>query len=196
MSEESPKDDKNSNDGINLDDYVPKSKVEELVKERIAKAKKASAEKYGDYDNLKAKAAKLDEIEAGNQTELEKLIKRAEKAEAERDDFKTKIDNWKARKDTESSARKLFNEAQLPDRAWKYYQKEFETGADEDALRAALDTIKLDFPAKSIGDGGRPQEGKPPEPTTLQQKANEALQRGDPDTYIALMNTISSGDIK
>lgn len=41
--------------------------------------------KFSDYDELKAKAAKLDEAEAKTKTELQKERERADKAERERD---------------------------------------------------------------------------------------------------------------
>ena len=41
--------------------------------------------KYGDYDDLRAKAAKLDEIEQANKTEAEKLAEAKVAAERERD---------------------------------------------------------------------------------------------------------------
>lgn len=44
--------------------------------------------KYSDYDELKAKAAKLDEIEEAQKSELDKLRKQAQKAERERDELK------------------------------------------------------------------------------------------------------------
>lgn len=44
--------------------------------------------KYSDYDELKAKAAKLDEIEEAQKSELDKLREQAEKAERERDELK------------------------------------------------------------------------------------------------------------
>lgn len=44
--------------------------------------------KYSDYDELKAKAAKLDEIEEAQKSELDKLREQAEKAEHERDELK------------------------------------------------------------------------------------------------------------
>lgn len=42
--------------------------------------------KYADYKDLKAKASRLDEIEAANKSELEKATEAASKAAAERDD--------------------------------------------------------------------------------------------------------------
>lgn len=55
--------------------------VDRIVQDRLARAKTQPPD---DYDDLKAKAAKLDEIEQANKTELDKALERAEKAEAER----------------------------------------------------------------------------------------------------------------
>ena len=61
-----------------------------IIGERVKRAKPA------DYDDLKKKAAKLDEIEAANQTEAEKAAKRLADLEAElsttrRDSLRIKI---------------------------------------------------------------------------------------------------------
>jgi hypothetical protein len=53
--------------------------IDRVVKDRLARERG----KYADYDELKAKAGKLDEIEAANQSELEKAQQAAEKAKTE-----------------------------------------------------------------------------------------------------------------
>jgi len=50
--------------------------LDAIVQQRLARATPK------DYDDLKAKAAKFDELEAGQKSELDKAIARAEKAEA------------------------------------------------------------------------------------------------------------------
>lgn len=57
--------------------------------ERLARAKPA------DYDDLKAKAARLDEIEAASKSEAEKAADKAAKAEAERDNAKAEALRWR-----------------------------------------------------------------------------------------------------
>lgn len=62
------------------DEFKPITSQDELnriIGERVKRAKPA------DYDDLKTKAAKLDEIEAANQTEAEKQAKRLADLEAE-----------------------------------------------------------------------------------------------------------------
>lgn len=66
---------------------LTQAEFDNALKERLAREKS----KHADYDALKAKAAKLDEIEAANLSELEKLQKqntelaqKAEQAEASR----------------------------------------------------------------------------------------------------------------
>ena len=56
--------------------------LDAIVRERLARERR----KYADYDELKEKAARLDEIEAANKTDLEKAQQRiAELEKAERD---------------------------------------------------------------------------------------------------------------
>ena len=54
-----------------------------MVKDRIARVK---ATPPPDYEDLKAKASKFDELDAANKSELEKANERAERAEKERQD--------------------------------------------------------------------------------------------------------------
>lgn len=53
--------------------------IDEIVEARLKRERK----KYEDYDDLKAAAEKLAQIEAENQSEMERAIARAEKAESQ-----------------------------------------------------------------------------------------------------------------
>ena len=66
------------------------------IKSRIERAKKSAIP--ADYEDLKAKAAKFDEIEEQNKSELEKATERAEAAEKELAGLKHAADvaKWKA----------------------------------------------------------------------------------------------------
>jgi len=75
--------DPNSNDdagsgGDTDDKSFTQADVDRIVRERLARAKSTPPD---DYDDLKAKAAKLDELEESNRSELEKAQARAEAAE-------------------------------------------------------------------------------------------------------------------
>jgi len=62
------------------DEFKPITSQEDLnrlIGERIGKVKS----QYADYDDLKAKAAKFDEADQANKSDLQKAIERAEKAE-------------------------------------------------------------------------------------------------------------------
>lgn len=59
--------------------------VSKLIEKRLARAK---AEPPADYEELKEKAARLDEIEESAKTDLEKANERAAKAEAEVAEYK------------------------------------------------------------------------------------------------------------
>jgi regulator of replication initiation timing len=68
------------------DEFKPiatRAEMDAFLRDRVARVEKKASEKYADYDDLKAKAAKLDEIEQANQTEAEKAAKRLAELEAE-----------------------------------------------------------------------------------------------------------------
>lgn len=68
--------------------------VDKIVQERLARAKTAPP---ADYEDLKAKAAKLDEFEAKNKSELEKANERAAQLERERDDARLEAQETRLR---------------------------------------------------------------------------------------------------
>lgn len=60
------------------------SELDKIVADRLSRER----QKYEGFDELKAKAAKLDEIEASSKTELQKATERAEKLEKELNSLK------------------------------------------------------------------------------------------------------------
>lgn len=71
------------------DAFVPPASQEEfdrIVQARLDRERK----KYGDYDDLKARAAKLAEIESANQTEAEKVQARLDAAEKRASELEAK----------------------------------------------------------------------------------------------------------
>ena len=61
----------------------PKTFTQEEVNSFLAKDRKQMAEKYSDYEELKQKASRLDEIEAANKSELERANEKAAQLESE-----------------------------------------------------------------------------------------------------------------
>lgn len=53
-----------------------------ILKGRLAREREKAAAKYADYDELKAKAAKFDEVEAAQMSDLEKAKKEVEELKA------------------------------------------------------------------------------------------------------------------
>lgn len=64
--------------GAAADRTFTQAELDRIVQERVARVK---AQPPADYEDLKAKAAKLDQIEEANKTELEKAQARAQEAE-------------------------------------------------------------------------------------------------------------------
>ncbi len=80
MSEETPNEQQPQEGGNS--GYTPPASQEELnqiITQRIDRERA----KFGDYDDLKAKAARLSEIEESNKSEIEKAQERAAEAQAE-----------------------------------------------------------------------------------------------------------------
>lgn len=69
-------------------DATPKTFTQAELDAIVSDRLKRAGEKYKDYDDLKAKAAKLDEMEAAGKTELEKATKKAADLQAELDSLK------------------------------------------------------------------------------------------------------------
>lgn len=67
---------------------VPQTEVDRIVKQRLERERA----KFADYDDLKAKAARADELEAAGQSELEKLQNQVKALEGERDTAKADAD--------------------------------------------------------------------------------------------------------
>ena len=79
MSEDTTGKTEQSNDGGNSG-FTPPATQDELnriIAERVNRVKT----QFGDYSDLKAKAAKFDELDQANKTEQERLTERAEAAE-------------------------------------------------------------------------------------------------------------------
>src|SRR5690606_9148296 len=61
----------------------PKTLTQEQVNALLADQKRKLTEKFGDYDDLKAKADQLDQLSESAKSDIEKALERAAKAEAE-----------------------------------------------------------------------------------------------------------------
>ena len=76
--------------------------VDKIVQERL---KRAKSEKPADYDELKAKAAKLDEIEDAQKSELERITEQATKAAETAKDWQAKFEELQAQRQHELDVR-------------------------------------------------------------------------------------------
>jgi Rad3-related DNA helicase len=182
---------------IDLSDYVPKTDVEGIVKERIGQIQKKTAEKYADYEDLKAKAAKLAEIEGSNKSEIEKIIARAETAEKERDELAGKIQTHQARKEALKKAKALFETAQIKSDGWELVEDLISATDDDEALAAKLEKVKKAVGVRDVGGAGRtPPPTKTTAPTNSELLAAEyAKEKPDTQKIISLKRKIAAGDV-
>lgn len=129
--------------------------LDHIVGERLARER----EKYSDYDALKSKASRLDEIEEASKTELQKMTEKASALEAELNGLKKEAEIRVIRD-------KVSKETGVP--------AELLTGETEEACKSQADAIKSyanpSYP--QVTDKGEPSHG--PTGSTRQQFAEWA----------------------
>lgn len=115
--------------------------VDRIVQDRLAKEKA----KYADYDELKAKAAKFDDLEASSKTDLEKLTEQIEglkKAQADSEEKAIRAEVAMAKGLTPAQAKRL-------------------AGATKEELEADADEILEAFPVSVEPSKGAPPSRQP-----------------------------------
>jgi hypothetical protein len=133
-------DNQNSQDGAqNAEKTFTQAELDAIVKDRLKRA----SEKYSDYDALKEKATKFDELEAANKTELEKANEKLKSVTAE-------LDALKKAQELSDMRIQIANENHVP--------MEFLTGTTKEELDLQANKIKEMMSATgipmSVSDGG------------------------------------------
>lgn len=95
------------NENETNDEQKPRTFTQEQVNKLLADQKRTVSAKFGDYDDLKLKAGKLDQIQQESQTELEKALDRATKAEAT-------VASYEAKKQADSWAAEIVKGSDIP----------------------------------------------------------------------------------
>lgn len=134
-------DNQNSQEGAQAQEQktFTQAELDAVVKDRL----KREREKYADFDALKAKAAKFDEIEQANKTELEKANEQVSA-------LKAQLDGIKKAEELREMRTKIATENNVP--------IELLNGATEEECQAQADKIKEMMSASgiptSVRDGG------------------------------------------
>ena len=116
------------------------------IKARIERARAKEAERFADYDDLKAKAARLDEIEAAGKSELDAANERIKELEADK----------KARDeaDAERALREKVAEATGVPASLLKGGSEEELTASAKAISAFVERSAPGYPKDKGGSGG------------------------------------------
>ena len=135
-----------------------KTFTQEQVNDLIAREKGKIQNKYVGFDEIKAKAERLDEIEAANASELEKAQKAAAKAQGEAADAATKLLRFEVAQEKEVPAKLV----------------PLLTAASKEELEVQADLILENAkPAQASFDGGTREPS--PDPKTPERAHSEAL---------------------
>ena len=136
--------------------------VDRIVQDRLARAK---AQPPADYDDLKAKAARFDELAAANKSELEKAVERA-KADADkagRQDERSKADARIVRAEVKAAAGTKLADPEDAVRLLDLGQFKVDDDGEVDgkAIAQAIDDLVKTKPylAASSGDGKNGKNG-------------------------------------
>lgn len=132
-------------DGPSDDKTFTQDDVDRLIADRIARERK----KFGDYDQLKKKAAEHDKAEDAKKTELEKLNDQLTSAQVELQGFKV-----------DKIRREAADQAGLPAKYAKYITAADETEALEQAKELAAE-FKAPEPKQADFRQGSRQPAKP-----------------------------------
>lgn len=124
--------------GNSTEKMLSQSEVDRVVQERLARER----EKFADYEDLKGKAEKLDQLEAANQSELEKAIARAEAAEKAAQD----AENARRAAEVQSLRVRVAGEKGVPANLVKYI-----TGDSQEAIEAAAEELAAVQPQPQQG---------------------------------------------
>ena len=140
--------------------------LDALISKRIARVEK----KYEGFDELKEKAAKFETVETEKMSEIEKAVRRAEKAERERDDFKTKL----SAADRRDLVRDIADELGLPKKLASRVQ-----GDSEDDIRADIKDLLSGLPSTESGESKNGKQEKEPPSQSPKHKKISFTASGD-----------------
>lgn len=111
--------------------------LEAAIGERLRNERKKHAEelaKFSDYEDMKAKAEKLDEIEAANKSEVERANDAAQAAIHRAEEAEARVAAFEAKAAHDALVAKVASEEDVP--------ASLLSGADEDELRASAQALK------------------------------------------------------
>lgn len=138
--------------------------MDAAINERLKNERKRHAEelsKFSDYEELKSKAAKLDEIEAANKSEIEKAVEALNAANKRAEDAEAKAAKLEADAAHAALVAKVAKEHDVP--------ADLIAGDDEDALVASAQALKAYVEASKPQVPQDKGGGAIPAPETLEQ---------------------------
>ena len=122
------------------------NKLDAAIKERLSRERKKTSEKYADYDALKAKADKFDEIEEANKSDLQKANERIEELQAQ-------ITEREETEKRNALIKGVAEEYSIPDEFTCFL-----TADTEEELKSQAELLGTKFAGVSENDGKKPAD--------------------------------------
>ncbi|AXH67813.1 head scaffolding protein [Mycobacterium phage Bromden] len=162
---------------------------DKAVARRVARERK----KYEGFDDLKAKAEQFDKLEAERGTELDKAVRRAEKAEQELTGLKDKL----TKAERNELVRDIADEMGLPKKLAKRVQ-----GDSEEDIRADIEDLLEGLPKSEKKDSAKDddeKDGKKPPSQSPKQRMTFTATGDESDSGLEvsaddILKDINGGD--
>jgi hypothetical protein len=194
MSEPNPNPNPNSISNPTPDKTFTQAELDAKIEERLARERK----KYEGFDDLKAKAAKLDEIEKANLSESEKLKKELEDAKKAGTERITKAEQRLLKAEVKAVCSELG--IVDPDIAYSLIQgKEGVKVNDDDSIAGVKEALTALLESKpylkgqapgGVGNGSNPGEGNN-NASTLEKQLEDDKKAGNFALQVALRRQIT-----
>lgn len=150
MSEETTNTTTEETQGRTYSEDEFQAKLDAAIKERLARERKKTSDKYADYDAIKAKAAKFDEIEEASKSDLQKATEQIEELKAQ----------IAAREEADKKAKLIDGIAEKYSIPAEYTC--FLTADTEEELESQAELLGTKFADVSENDGKKPADIKVP----------------------------------
>lgn len=149
----------NNNETVDQEKTFTQEEMNKIVKERVARER----EKYSDYDSLKDKANKFDEIEEANKSELEKMTEK-------NNSLQSQLDKLTAQSELRKAQDKVATDTGLPISVVKTL-----SGSNVEELTNSAQAI-LDFSKNSNGyPHVKNSSNSKPQPVSKEEQFKEWL---------------------
>jgi len=156
----------NNEQGKEFEPITSQEALDKIIQARVARVK---TQPPADYDDLKSKAAELDQIKESQKSEMQKLTDQIAALAAERDGFKSEVDGYKKREQVQAWATEITKDSPIPASALR--------GSTREELQEHFEQLSALIPVESKPKPKAAPSGKSPQDRDKPSGAVAALRQ-------------------